>query len=913
MKTLHVVTHTHWDREWYRTYEEFRVFLVRLLDELLVFLDSDPAYTAFMLDGQTVQLEDYLEVNPDQEEAIRRQVQAGRLLIGPMYIQPDEYIPSGESLVRNFLIGKQIADRFGGWMNLGYFPDSFGQASQIPQILRGFGIDTVVFWRGLCDENSSQTELIWRSREGSEVLVEWMPFSYGNAHTLSSDPQKAAVFFRQAVDLPGPKPTTDHVLLMKGWDHSSFTPWITETIRNAVPLLESTFEVRHSTLPLFIEAVRGALPSNLQVLEGEFRNAKTMRIHPGIGATRMDIKQKNRRMEKLLENAVEPVCVLAAAGGESYPAEMIRMAWKYMLQSQAHDSLCCCCTDQALKAVADRYRRADEIGSTLLVQASHALARQVETNTQSGQPIVVINPLMLERQDLIEAQVLTRLDTFRLCDEQGNPVPYQILESKPVRMGFDPSVAAMSGQKTDDDLLEAVGQRPDNPEIYYDQSGYVPISDEAEGIRMNRVRLCFPAREATGAGWQTCYLQEGEPYPASAKGVSLQDMVLENEHLRVTLQGNGSFDVLDKQQNQSYQGLHVFEDSGDAGDSYNYSPPVNDLYFSSRGETAVVNTLATGPLWAGWKVTLEMSVPDGLSTDGKSRAGIRKPLQITSRISLAAGERFVRIKTEVTNQSCDHRLRVLFPTGVQTGKSFAEEQFGVIERPNRRVEMDIWEEEGWVEAPLAIYPHQTFVDLNNGSKGLAVLNRDLTEYEVLEGEQDTLALTLLRCVGAMGRPDLVIRPGRASGLTVPTPDSNLLTTLTFEYAVYPHAGDYRTVGHQAAQFTTPCQVVQSNRHDGERPGREVLFSLEPQCLVPSCLKQAEWRDGIIVRLYNAGPQPIEAGVFRCPPEYGDVFLVNLKEENLEEKALERVTDGWKLPAVKASQLLTLFISSPGKG
>ena len=911
MKSLHVITHTHWDREWYRTYEEFRVFLVRLMDDLLEHLDSNPEYTAFMLDGQTVQLEDYLEVNPEQEEAIRRHVQEGRLLIGPMYIQPDEYIPSGESLVRNFLIGKRIADRFGGWMNLGYFPDSFGQASQIPQLLQGFGINAVVFWRGLCDEDSKQTELLWRSREGSEVLVEWMPFSYGNAHTLSSDPHKAALFFEKALDMPGPKPTTSHILLMKGWDHSSFTPWISETIQNAVPLLEGKCKVFHSTLPDFIDAIREELPSDLLTLEGEFRKAKTMRIHPGIGSTRMDIKQKNRRIEKLLDRAVEPVCVLASSGGEPYPADMIRAAWKYMLQSQAHDSLCCCCTDQALKAVTDRYRRSEEIGAALLTQGCHALARQVKTDSQDGQPIVVVNTLMAKRQDLVEAQVLTQLDSFRLVDSHGISIPYQILESSDVWMGYDPSIAAMSGQKTDDELLEAVGQRPDNPEIYYDQRGYVPISDEKDGIHMHQLRLCFPAPVEAGAGWEAYYLQEGQPVEAAGDCVSLQDGILENEFLRVTLLSDGSFDVLDKQQNRLYSGLHIFEDSGDAGDSYNYSPPVFDSIVTSHGENAAVAALADGPLWAGWRVKLEMSVPDGLSADGQSRGESRKLLQIDSEISLAAGESFIRVRTNVTNHARDHRLRVLFPAGIKADKSCAEEQFGVIERPNYRPEMETWKDDGWVEAPLAIYPHQTFVDLNDGSSGLAVLNRDLTEYEVLEGEQDTLALTLLRSVGAMGRPDLVIRPGRASGLTVPTPDSNLLTTLTYEYAVYPHAGNYRSVGRQAAQFTTPYQVVQSNRHQGSRPARAALFCLEPEELVPTCLKRAEWRDGYIIRLYNAGPEKIENGQLQCSPGFDDIRLVDLKEEDATENGLEKVSTGWKLPTVMPSQVITLFVQSPG--
>lgn len=906
MKTLHLITHTHWDREWYRTYEEFRVFLVRLLDELLDFLPSEPGYHSFLLDGQTVQLEDYLEVRPENEQAVRELVQSGRMLVGPMYIQPDEFIPSGESLVRNFLIGKRIADRFGGGMDLGYFPDSFGQASQIPQILRGFGIDTVVFWRGLCDDDASQTELCWRSRDGSEVLVEWMPYSYGNVHTLPSDPEKAADFLRQALEVLEPMASTNQVLMMKGWDHSSFSPWIVNTVGKAAPLLEDTCRVRHSSLPEFIDAVKADLPPDLPVLEGEFRKAKTMRIHPGIGSTRMDIKQRNRRMEKLLERAVEPISVLAAAGGESYPDAMIRTAWKYMLQSQAHDSLCCCCTDQALEAVADRYRRAEEIGSTLLMQATHTLARQVRTDEQPGQPVVAINPLTAGREDLIEAEILTKLDSFTLCGSRGADIPVQVLSSEPVFMGYDPSIAAMSGQKVEDELLDAVGQRPDNPEIYYDQSGYVPVSDEQDGIRMNRVRFCFPGA-AAGAGWQTLYLQEGKPALSPGSGVRMSADAIENEHLRLTLHKDGSFDLLETEHGSEYRRLHILADSGDAGDSYNYSPPVNDSLVYSRGMQADIQPFAEGPLLAGWNVRLALEVSDGLSPDGQSRAEETAPLEVRSRISLAAGERFVRIHSEVTNQARDHRLRVLFPTGMKTGTSFAEEQFGVIERPSSRSEMKTWEEDGWVEAPLAIYQQQTFVDVSDGSRGLAILNRDLTEYEVLEGKEDMLAVTLFRGVGAMGRPNLVVRPGRASGLAVPTPEGNLLRTLHFEYAVYPHAGGFSSVGAQAVKFTSPFHVVQTNRHEGIREGSAALFKLHPEGLIPSCLKAAEWRNGYVFRFYNATQDVISDGLLICSPEFSDVYSVDLKEDFLNDNGLERDAGGFRLPPVKPSQFMTLLM------
>ena len=152
MSTIHVVSHTHWDREWYLTFQQFRFRLVEMMDQLLALLDADPNYRTFMLDGQAIVLEDYLEIRPEREEEIRRYVQEGRLLIGPWYILPDEFLVSPEAMVRNLLVGERVCRRFGPSMRIGYLPDPFGHIGQMGQILRGFGMDVACLWRGVGDQ-----------------------------------------------------------------------------------------------------------------------------------------------------------------------------------------------------------------------------------------------------------------------------------------------------------------------------------------------------------------------------------------------------------------------------------------------------------------------------------------------------------------------------------------------------------------------------------------------------------------------------------------------------------------------------------------------------------------------------------------------------------------------------------------
>jgi len=905
---VHLVTHTHWDREWYRTFQEFRIFLVYLLDDLLDYLEKEPAYKSFMLDGQTVQLEDYLEVRPENFNRLREQVQAGRLVIGPMYIQPDEYIPSGESLIRNFLIAKHIGDRFGPLMPVGYFPDSFGQASQIPQILRGFGIKTVVFWRGVCDEDSEKTEFWWESRDGSSVLAIWMPFGYGNAHGLPRDPEQAAHFLKSAVEKLAPMATTDEVLLMKGWDHSYFSPEVPDLLRKVNERLGDDLEVVHSSLEEIATAMRACQPE-LEVLRGEFRKPKTMRIHAGIGATRMDIKQANRQLETLLEKHVEPLCSIAWLMGQRYPAALINQAWKYMLQSQAHDSIYCCCTDEALVAVKQRFNNAEEIAETLFREASTALASKVRTDLQKGRPVIVFNPTPTTREEVIEIEVLVPYENLAIQDSAGKTIPYQLVRSEQVSLGFDPSTGFYAGatEKSTGDLLTAVGQRPDEPKIYYEQSAYVPLSAKAQGIPMYKVALQFLVNDFPSAGYRTYYLQERETKVDTETDLWVSDRSMENRYLKVTIQSDGSLSLLDKQTGFIYEKLLIFEDSGDAGDEYNYSPPVRDKRITSEGVSATIERVLEGPFCASFRVSFVLPIPSGLSEDGLGRSSQYCEQVVTSDIMLSAGARWVEVHTSVENSADDHRLRVLFPVGMKTSHSFAEEQFGIIQRPNYLPETEYWDKDGWVEKPLPIYPQQSFVDLNlnGGQRGLALLNRNLTEYEIVGDDESAIALTLFRGVGAMGRPDLVIRPGRASGLEVATPDALCHGNLEFEYAILPHSGDYSDVAHLAALYNAPLKAVQTDRRaSGEQPDKSFIH-VDPPGLVVTCTKKAEWDEGLVLRMYNSTSQVIEDGKVWVAPEIGRVLVVDLYERASGPDELAHKDGWWRLPPVKSAQILTL--------
>ena len=170
--TVHVISHTHWDREWYLTFEQYRTRLVDLVDGVLDRMERDPRFTFFHLDGQSIVIEDYLEIRPERERELRKRVEEGRLLVGPWFVMPDMFLVSGESLVRNLTRGIRTAEKFGRTMRVGYIPDPFGHISQMPQLLTGMGLDGAILWRGF---GGLKAEYLWRSPDGSEVVLSHLP------------------------------------------------------------------------------------------------------------------------------------------------------------------------------------------------------------------------------------------------------------------------------------------------------------------------------------------------------------------------------------------------------------------------------------------------------------------------------------------------------------------------------------------------------------------------------------------------------------------------------------------------------------------------------------------------------------------------------------------------------------------
>lgn len=880
-RMLMTVSHTHWDREWYLPYQSFRVRLVGLMDMLLEIFDSDPEYRHFMLDGHTIPLEDYLEVRPDRADDIERVVKEGKLLIGPWYIIPDEALPGGEAIVRNFLRGHRVAKRFGPVMKVGYIPDPFGQIAHMPAILNGFGIRDATMWRG-ADDSLKTTEFFWRSPDGSEVLTVHKPLGYGVCATLPTATKPLMVRIRAAREHLEPLATTPYVLIMNGSDHLPPQPELPGIMRTVNAETDDA-EMVHSSLPELFARIRehigdrkGAWPSHT----GEFRSGQRAHLLPGVLSARMWIKQQNQECEDLLAHWAEPFSIWADtlsrdAGPEWRPpvppttahmpfptedasiAGLIDRAWRHLLENQPHDSICGCSVDAVHEEMRQRYEWVREIGEEIVRAALRtigALARDEAMGT-----IAVFNPTPQPATGYVVAAV-----------------PWS--DAQPIV-----AVVGPDGERAPAELAS-------EPVAFVIPEGAPP------GFDRQRAEIGFVARDVPGYGYRVYRIEMGDAAPAAAVTGA---RTIENEFFRVEAADDGTLTVTDRRDGRVLRGLNRIVDGGDRGDEYNYCAPERDTIVDAPPAPARVRA-ERGAGAQRLHIECEYALPAALAEDRASRGERVVAERIVSEVTLTDGVPRIDVTTTVHNAAEDHRLRVHFPSGLRAAVSKGDQHFGVVSRP---VALPAWDPETWMEQPMGTYPQKAFCSVDAGGRGLTIANRGLPEYEALATPDGTeIAVTLLRCVGWLSRADISSRRGGA-GPQLRTPGAQMHGKHVFDYSIIPHAGDWAAAGAHvpAVQRVRPMRARWNRRGLGRLADEGALVSVSSPAFHVSGIKRAEDGDGVIVRVYNTLDEPAETTV-DVPAFGGSVARLNLNEEHVEDVA--RSADGVRI-AARQNEIVTL--------
>ena len=747
-RTIAVVAHTHWDREWYAPFEHFRTRLTNVLDELLLLLESDPSFRQFLLDGQMAMIDDYLAVRPDAVDNVRRLVVQGRLAIGPWYILMDEFCTSGETIVRNLQLGLRRAADLGGAMAVGYLPDMFGHIAQMPQILRLAGLEHAVVWRGV-PSAVDRTAFWWEAPDGSTVRAEYLPVGYANGAHLPVDAgaliRRMEAHEAELAPLLGGRPSP--ILLMNGADQQPPQPHL-PTVLDQANAEQERFDFRQMSLAEYL----ALSPSDgLPRWAGELRSGSRANILMGVLSNRVDIKIAGAVAERSIERVAEPLAALWLPADE-WPVRLLDEAWTEVIRNSAHDSICACSSDTVGRAVVHRY----DTAATLADLVTELALRQVEQATTAAGHVVV-NPGAAATSGVVEAVVA---GSQRRPGMQVIAVTEDATEE---RSGVGADLARMLGELTEDGWL--IDGRPVEAEVILGAGVEVVLEadesrrpsrrvpevmaeawaqagahrDEPLHVRVERrasQRVVLRVAEVPGYGWAPL-----DPAPSDGTEVRAGGSGLHNSLVALEVdRSNGTF---------SLNGLAGFDqliDEGDEGDTYNYCPPRCDLAITQpEPESVQVELLEGGPARGRLRISRRFGWPT--SVDRGIRVG-RQIVEVVSEVELRAGEPLVRVTTRFDNRSRDHRVRTRFPLPRATDHTVAECAFGTVTRGAP--------EGSPRELPLATFPSRRFVSAG----GLTVTHEGLLEYELID-DGTALALTLLRATGVLSRPAPFTRPNSA--------------------------------------------------------------------------------------------------------------------------------------------------------
>ena len=894
-----IVPGIHWDRSWDSAFQQHRIRLVKCIDRLIQVLNNDPRNTKFTFGGQTAFLEDYLEIRPEMEKELKRLIQNGKIIVGPWYTLSDEFLVSPESLVRNLMLGHIIAESSGNVMKVGYVPDSSGQISQLPQILQGFGIDSVIFTRGPGDEGESPGhEFLWYSSdEKTSVLAIHQIHDY-NDDSINAD--NFEVKLQNLIDSVKNYIKTPNILFINNnCNLADLVPpsnGRTAELRNGRTESElglvDTIEYVNEKLD-GVELIHGSFADYINLVKaeeiefgkyrGELRGSRYNSVLSGVTSSRIYMKQANEASQTLIEKWAEPFSAISwLETGSAYPKAFLWYAWKELLKNHSHNNICGCSIDEVHREDMIRYGWVQQIGDELISNALNALTRKIEftdlvppsNGRTDGYPLLVFNPLAWERSD-------------------------------PVTVDIDSSII------------------PKNPVIKNSDSEVVP--SQILMMEDGTAQLTFQGR-IPAFGYATYYLDSGTEKSFIAQ-IKIGSRIMENQFYRIKINTNGTMDILDKLTGIEYKECSLFEDKEDCGDECDYSSIKNGKTktITNKAARANIRIIENGPVRATVEIKFSINLPKRLTKDRENRTAEKLSCVFVTKVTLYSNIPRIDFSTTFENKIEDHRLRVVFPTNIKTDFVTVEGHFDVLKRQLNHSK---------TKTKLGLLPVMTnhqgvFLDVDDGEKGFTLINKGLPEYEVHKGKNGcTIYLTLLRCVGWMSRSVLPLLGGTRSVLPLlggtrgdvdsrqnhvgksqkATPEAQCPGTHTFDYSIIPHKGDWFSAGvhRRAYEHNVPMWVVHGvnqNQMDGNShlvppsngrteslPHTQSFISVEPSNLMVTALKKTELGDGLILRFYNVTDETVE-GVIRTRKAVKSARFTYLNEAPVPDGELSVSDDG----------------------
>ncbi|ELE9237248.1 alpha-mannosidase [Enterobacter kobei] len=848
MSQIHVIAHTHWDQEWYFTRQDSMVLASYNFADVINTLEQDPAYACYHLDGQMAVVEDFLAINPDYRARLEKLVREKRIFVGPWYTQTDTYNVHGESIIRNLKYGIFAARTLGHAMQVGYLPDTFGHNAQMPTILQGCNIDNIVFWRGIDhDRQAKRSQFIWRAPSGASVIACAMALGYGAAKNITSQASHLQGKIYPMVDLLRSRAGIDDLLLPCGGDQVSIDPALPTILQVASKHSPNQDWYTISSLERYVDILR-AQREQFECWEGELKSPRYTRIHKTIGSVRYDIKKKNDEIEQFILRQLEPTIAMARHQGLPVNLSVVDTLWKTLLRSHAHDSIGGCNSDATNRDILHRLEQTEQLCHSLWNLVVKTLAAAC---AQEGD-LLIFNPLTTPMRRVVKTTLYSRAEHIALT-YQGQPVRFDVLKRDILPGGTAISLTA-----------EGECETPLPPYFRWHIAVQTPVLPSVGYLTVNVENNPAPLRQ-----------------PEQEKGREI-----ENAHYRLMLDA-GTLTLEDKHTGRCIPAFFTLEDCADAGDSYDFSPLAGDTPTRCSHFT-LIDCLKT-PLVEKLIIEATLLLPPDLA--GHQDA-VRKPLCLRLACELRHDDPNLYVDGALENSHCDHRLRLLINSDIHTHHAIASQPFAIIQRETG-YDDENWQER-YRELPVDLETSEGIIAVAEEGKALVVNSRGMKEFQILGDEPAVIALTLFKSTGVLGRNDLGWRPGRASGINntvVETPDAQLLKPLHFSFSVaLADSADHLTLRQlenlaTGQPFTYQRQTLHTLDHRLERfslrlPERQLPahFSLLtlPEPLILSALPHAQQSHGTVIRVYNAGTQPVPV-----PADLAGLPQINYLEEPVQ--------------------------------
>jgi mannosylglycerate hydrolase len=908
MDHLYFVVHTHWDREWYQPFQRMRARLLTMMDKMIAQLESG-ALPCFHFDGQTIVLEDYLEVRPGSARRIAKLVKAGKLQIGPWYLLADSFLASGEALIRNLEIGTRIARRFGKPAETGYLPDQFGHAAQLPQILSGFGLKAGAVFRGVGRE-VKRNRFIWEALDGSSMFMIFLPFGYSNGASIPTDSANATITRVNEIaarerEFSAGAP----ILVMNGNDHAEPDAAVFARLKEVGTLDE--YAKRLCELPV----------DGTPRVRGELRSPARSNLTPGVSSSRAWIKQRDFENSYLLERIADPLTALASRLSQADDlTALLEVAWRTEIQNHPHDSICGCSIDQVHQDMRYRFDQAAMIGEIVARRASNT----VLAKRNGGEAATaVFNPTFARRALVTgETEVEDPHASYVAVDSDGRMIPVAIDVARLARpfeielKGADfkglITGAQVMGQYVNRFELERVGDNRFELRMFVSRSPSGEVDPHSFRRRMlevpddailrirataaARAQITFVGDALAQAGFSLYRLVRTD---GATKNPAGHGESIENEFFRLSPTPRGL--KIDDLKNDKPVEIY-FEDDGDRGDEYNFDP-VADSTPISKPASIAARVIERGEVRSRIALSIVLNLPSALTKNRKSRTAetVEVPIELTATVY--AGLERVDFEAQIDNRARDHRIRVALSTPIAAAESISDTNFGIVRRS-----MDPTEPAGVTEDIYATAPHRTFTAVQSTEFSAAVMSRGIYETEARrDGGGTTILLTLLRCIGWLSRGDLKMRRGDA-GPEFETPDAQEIGKHRFQFGVTTWRGSYADAGvvQLSQAYAYPPRMFQA-RSAFDASGNRLCACDNPR-VVFSTARATERAGAYIVRVFSASESP-ETARFSFGPGR-KVRPVDLAGRPLQGVKMKRRRDGSVELELRPFQIMTFEVRSP---